>query len=134
MPLSNAQITQVFEIFGVPENGSGDVTSQVASVFGPVSNAFDFTAIAAKLNARLAALSDTQATRSGVLLARWDALTSFSPLRITQSAKAGGVFADPPAERAAIRSALSNVIGFATPSGGFAAEAARFNDVLSVTR
>lgn len=134
MPLSNAQITQVFEIFGVPQSGSGDVASQVASVFGPVSNAFDFAAIATKLNDRLAALSDTQTARSGTLLARWDALTSSSPLRITQSAKANGVFADHPAERAAIRTALTNVIGFAAPSGGFAAEATRVNDVLSVTR
>ncbi|MEI6235350.1 MAG: hypothetical protein WCT04_20020 [Planctomycetota bacterium] len=125
MALTDAQTTQIFGIFGVPQNGSGTVVDAVATVFGPACESVDMSAIVARINAKLTALNSEQITRVGALLLRWDAITSTSPLRVTRSASTSGVAVDHPAERAAIRTALSNIIGVAVTSGGFAAEAAR---------
>ena len=127
MALSAAQVTQVYDIFGVPQGGSGAVISAVATVFGPVCDVLDMSALVTAIDAKLAALSAEQITRVTALLARWDAISSTSPLRVTQSASTRGIAADHPAERVSIRAALSNIIGIAVPSGGFAAEAARAN-------
>lgn len=127
MALTAAQITQVYEIFGVPQGGSGAVVSAVATIFGPVCDSLDMSALVTKIDAKLAALGTTQLARVTALLLRWDAVTSTSPLRVTQSSATRGIAVDHPAERASIRVALSNIIGIAVPNGGFAAEAARCN-------
>lgn len=134
MALTAAQVTQVFEIFGIPQNGAGDVAIQASSQDGPLCETYDFTALASKLSARLTALSSEQITRVTALLTRWDAVTSTSPLQISRSSGGSGAIADHPGERAAIRFALSNLIGFAAAPGGFAAEAARAICALGVTR
>ncbi len=125
MALTSAQTTQIYEIFGVPQNGSGAVISAVATIFGPVFESLDLSALVTKIDTKLSALTSEQIARVTTLLSRWDAITSTSPLRVTQSAATRGIAVDHPAERAAIRTALSNIIGVAVPSGGFAAETAR---------
>lgn len=127
MALSAAQTTQLFEIFGVPQNGSGAVVSAVATIFGPVFESLDMSSLVTRINAKLIALSAEQIARVTTLLLRWDAVTSTSPLRVTQASNTRGIAADHPAERVAIRAALSNIIGVSVPAGGFAAEAARAN-------
>ncbi|HLX60169.1 MAG TPA: hypothetical protein VKX17_02690 [Planctomycetota bacterium] len=125
MALTSAQITQVYEIFGVPQNGNAQVVSAIASIFGPVCDSCDFSALITRIDAQLAALTSTQIDRVTALLTRWDAITSSSPLRVQRSGQGRGVFADHPAERAAIRAELSNLVGVSVPAGGFAAEVAR---------
>ena len=130
MALTDAQATQIYDIFGIPQSGSGTVISAVATIFGPVCENLDMSALVTRIDAKLAALSTEQIARITALLQRWDAVTSTSPLRVTQSGATRGIAADHPAERVAIRSSLSNLIGVAVPSGGFAAEAARKNQSL----
>lgn len=125
MALSAAQVTQVFEVLGIPQNGSGDVIGSVATLFGPAWETYDVAAIVTRVDARLAALTVAQEARVAGLLERWDAIGATSPLRVVEAADARGTLANHPAERAAIRYALANLIGVAAPSGGFAAEAQR---------
>lgn len=125
MALSAAQITQVFEIFGVPENGSGEVVAGLTTLFGPAGESYDLSAITALLNAKLSALSASLETRVVALLDRWDVVTSTSPLRLETVPEGRGTVVDHPAEREAIRNTLADLIGFVVPSGGFAAEARR---------
>jgi hypothetical protein len=125
MALSSAQVTQVFEVFGVPENGGGDVVSEAVSLFGPVCDSYDLSAIVTKLNARLSALTSSQIDRVTALLERWSAITSSSPLKLAHSGGSQGTIVDHAAERAAIKQALSNITGWAVSGGGFAAEAER---------
>lgn len=132
MALTAAQITQVYEIFGVPQNGVGQIVGAIATPFGPVCDSCDVSALVSKIDARLAALTATQITRVSSLLTRWDAVTSSSPLRVEGSSGARGTVADHPAERALIRTALSNLIGVAVPAGGFAAEAGIANRAMVV--
>src|ERR1043165_1361684 len=123
MALTAAQITQVYEIFGVPQNGVGQIVGAIATPFGPGFDSCDTSALVTAIDARLAALTTSQLARVNSLLTRWDAITSSSPLRVEGSSGARGTVADHPAERALIRTALSNLIGVAVPAGGFAAEA-----------
>ncbi len=132
MSLSAAQITQVYEIFAVPQNGSGAIVSAIATPFGPVMDVCDATAIVTQIDAKLAALTDTQITRVSTLLTRWDLITSTSPLSVSPTNAKHGTAADHPAERAAIRTALSNLVGVAVPSGGFVAEVMRVNQTSIV--
>lgn len=127
MALSDAQAAQVFEIFGVPQGGRGEVVASVATLFGPAWESYDLAGVVTLLNERLAALTAAQETRVAALLVRWDAIGSTSPLKVDASAPSHGTLADHPAERAALRLALADLIGFAAPSGGFAAEARRVN-------
>ena len=125
MPLTAAQITQVFEIIGIPQSGSGDVFSSVATLFGPEYESYDMTSVVTLVTERLNALGDTQISRVSTLLDRYTAITATSPLQVGESAGARGTLADHPAEREAIRAALGNIAGVAVPSGGFFAEARR---------
>jgi hypothetical protein len=134
MSLSAAQITQVFEVLGVPQNGSGDVIGSVATLFGPAWETYDVSSIVTRVNARIAALTSAQETRVAGLLERWDAIGATSPLHVVEAADARGTLANHPAERAAIRYALANIIGVAAPSGGFAEEAQRLAGGAEVSR
>ena len=87
MALTSAQITQVYEILGVPQNGVGQVVGAIATPFGPVCDSCDFGALITKIDARLAALTTTQIARVGNLLTRWDAIGSTSPLRVSGSGR-----------------------------------------------
>ncbi|HYG77795.1 MAG TPA: hypothetical protein VEK08_22505 [Planctomycetota bacterium] len=126
MPLTAAQSTQIFEILGIPQAGSGAVVGSVATLFGPQFETYDMLGIVTQINSRIVALSAEQITRITALLDRYSTITASSPLQIqASSGGARGVLADHPAEREAIRAALGNVLGVAVPSGGFVAEAQR---------
>ncbi|HYF49514.1 MAG TPA: hypothetical protein VEJ63_08915 [Planctomycetota bacterium] len=125
MPLSATQTTQVFEILGVPQDGSGDVFASVATLFGAEYETYDMAAIVSRINTKLAALTATQITRVTELLDRFTSITATSPLQVEASSAGQGVIVDHPKERDAIRVALGNVLGIAVPSGGFMAEARR---------
>ena len=127
MPLSATQVTQVFEILGVPQDGSGDVFASVATLFGPAYETYDMAAIVARIDAKLAALTATQITRVTELLDRFNSITATSPLQVEASSAGKGTIVDHPKERDAIRIALGNVLGIAVPSGGFMAEARRLS-------
>src|ERR1043165_3485060 len=81
MPLTAQQTTQIFEILGVPQDGSGDVFASVATLFGPAYETYDMAAIVSRINAKLAALTATQITRVTELLDRQTAITATSPLQ-----------------------------------------------------
>jgi hypothetical protein len=125
MALTAAQTTQVFEILGVPEDGTGEVFASVATMFGAEFESYDMAAVVAKIGDKLEGLSASQEARVAELLARHAAISATSPVKVRGSAKASGTLADHPAEREAIRVALGNVLGVAVPSGGFLAEAQR---------
>lgn len=126
MALTAAQITQVYEILGVPQDGVGEVFGSVATLFGPAFESYDMSAIVTKIDAKLAGLTSRQVARTATLLERHTAIGSSSPLQVS-GARGGarGTLADHPAERDAIRSTLGNILGIAAPSGGFMAEAKR---------
>lgn len=134
MSLSAAQVTQVFEVLGVPQGGSGAVIGSVATLFGPAWETYDVSAIVTLVNAKLAGLSAAQEARVSTLLERWEAIGLTSPLRVDEADGSRGTLANHPAERAAIRFALANIIGVATPSGGFAAEAQRLAGGAEISR
>ncbi|MCY3019371.1 MAG: hypothetical protein NTW87_10150 [Planctomycetota bacterium] len=125
MALTAAQVTQVFEILGIPEDGTGEVFASVATLFGPAFESYDMSAIVARINAKLNTLAASQLARVTDLLDRHTAITATSPLQLRGTARASGTLADHPAEREAIRTALGTVLGVAVPSGGFMAEAQR---------
>ena len=126
MSLTTAQITQVYEILGVPQDGAGEVFGSVATLFGPAYETYDMSAIVSKINTKLAGLTSEQIARVTTLLDRHTTIGNSSPLQVSAAAGgAKGTLADYPAERETIRSALGNILGIAVPSGGFVAEAKR---------
>jgi hypothetical protein len=125
MALTAAQVTQVFEVAGVPQDGVGAVFASVATLFGAEFESYDMSAVVARITAKLSALTASQEARVTNLLDRYTAISATSPLQVRGSAAARGTLADYPAEREAIRVALGNVLGIAVPSGGFMAEAQR---------
>ena len=125
MSLTAAQITQVYEILGVPQDGTGEVFGSVATLFGPAFESYDLASIVTRVDAKLAGLSASQETRVTALLARHAAISASSPLKLKAASGAQGTLVDHPAEREAIRVALGNILGIAVPSGGFVAEALR---------
>jgi hypothetical protein len=135
MALTAAQITQVYEILGVPQDGTGEIFGAVASIFGPEFETYDLSAVVAKINAKLSALTAEQIARVTTLLDRHTTIGNSSPLQVNAaSGGARGTLADHPAEREAIRSALGNILGIAVPSGGFVAEAKRIGTTGRVVR
>ena len=128
MPLTAAQTTQIFEILGIPESGSGDVFASLATLFGPAHETYDMAGVVTRVNARLAALSGTQLARVSELLDRHTTISATSPLSVAQSSAGKGTLVHHPAEREAIRHALGNILGIAVPAGGFMAEARRLFD------
>jgi hypothetical protein len=127
MSLTAAQTTQLFQILGIPQSGGGDVYASLATLFGPAFETYDLSAVVARVNDRLAALSATQTARVTELLDRHTALTASSPLAVRSAAGTSGTLSDHPAERKAIRDELCNITGIAVPAGGFAAEARRLS-------
>jgi len=126
MSLTAAQITQVYEILGVPQDGTGEIFGAVATLFGPEYETYDMSAIVSKIDAKLAALTSEQIARVTTLLDRHTTIGNSSTLQVSAAAGgAKGTLADYPAEREMIRSALGNILGVAVPSGGFVAEAKR---------
>jgi hypothetical protein len=134
MSLSADQVTQVFEILGVPQDGVGATFEHLATRFGPEFESFDLSAVVTHITTKLNALTTSQLDRVTPLLTRWDALTSTSPLQVLTASGSAGTLADYPAERAQIRASLSNILGIYVPKGGFAAETARVLGAGSVTR
>lgn len=130
MALSAAQIAQIYEIAGIPQQGAGYAAFALASLFGPAGEAFSFTAVCTALDARIAAVSASQETRIGTHLTRWDTIGGTSQLQINKSSEgAEGTIVDDPAEREAIRQAIFNLLGFICPRGGFTAQFRRGNGV-----
>ena len=126
MSLTASQITQVYEILGIPQDGSGEVFASLATLFGPAFESYDMSAIVTKIDAKLSSLTTEQIDRVTALLDRHSAIGNSSPLQVSASSGgARGTLADHPAERETIRNALGNILGIAVPSGGFMVEAKR---------
>lgn len=123
MALTAAEITQVYQIFELPQQGTGTGVSQIGGFFGPASDTYDWTALNTNLDAILAALTTSLLAHVRVLLARWDVLGYSQPIQIFKtSTGAIGTFADHPRERQSIRFLLGTAVGFAVPVGGFIGE------------
>lgn len=126
MALSAAQKTQVFEIFGIPETGSGTSYPELMGEFGASGDTYDMSRVLSQVTSILNALSASQEARVAALLTRHAAITSSSPLQVHGAAGgARGVLVDHPGEREAIRAAIGTIVGVAVPMGGFVAEAGR---------
>jgi len=126
MALSAAQKTQVLEILGIPELGTGVSYPELTGAFGAGGEAYDMFRVVTQVSSLISAMSASQEDRVVALLTRHAAITSSSPLQVTGAAGGvRGVLVDHPAEREAIRAAIGNIVGVAVPSGGFVAEAGR---------
>lgn len=120
MTLTADQISQTYEIFGIPQGGTAFVASKLISLFGPSGESYDFSIVITALNTKLAALTTNQITRVEVLLTRWLEINGFTPLRVSKgSSGAEGELVNYENERNNIRRLMGNLIGFACPEGGF---------------
>src|SRR5207302_542179 len=63
MSLTAPQITQVYEILGIPQDGSGEVFASLATLFGPAFDSYDMSAIVVKIDSKLSGLSDERVDR-----------------------------------------------------------------------
>jgi hypothetical protein len=124
MPLTDAQVTQAFELAGLPQQGAAVVGRGLTDPSGPVLETFDLAALKDALNARLAALSAGQEAELLAILSAWAAVADLPEAQVTGGA-GGGVLLDAEARRRALRRRLSDLVGFAVPDGGFAREAER---------
>ncbi len=68
MALTASEISQVYEMLGIPQGGSAMAIDNLATMFGPFAQAYDFTAIITLIDAKLAALSATNIVRVQTLL------------------------------------------------------------------
>ncbi len=123
MALLADQTAQVYKVFGVPQAGASYIAYALSTLYGPAGEVYDHAAIVTALTARLAAMTSNQETIITALLVRWEVLTDYNPLRVDADGGSRGVIVDYDRERRNIRKTLSNVIGFACPSGGFSMEA-----------
>ena len=132
--MTSAQRTQIFEIFGLPQNGSGYSVFLTATLFGPFAEPYDFTALVTALNAKLDALTSPQETRVIVHLERWDLVGGTNPLLMQKSSSgAEGIIVDFNRERQNIHNQIAAIIGFYAPYGGWIADVRRHQG-LSLTR
>ena len=74
MALSDANIAKVYEIVGLPQQGSASVVEQLASLRGPTAETFDFDAVITMFDERIAAISSDQQDLVEDLIARWGVL------------------------------------------------------------
>lgn len=125
-PFTDAERAQIFEIFGIPVSGDAIIGIEFAHFPGtpipeylPTWATADFSTLVDQVDAVLADITSDTATRSRVLLARWDEVTASSPLLVSSSQTGGGTLADHPTERDNIRTQLGNQLGITVPWGGF---------------
>lgn len=130
MAFTNAEISQMFEIFKIPESGrSINVKALVHYPFSMVENwtpnytSGDLTVLVTAIKANIALATATVETRARTFLTRWDEITASSPLKVTQSINGSvGVIVDHEQERRNIRVGLANLLGLAIPEGGYLSE------------
>lgn len=129
MDLTEAQVTQVFKIFGLPQNGAGRIHDVnplplgLGSIDYPVT--LDYTEANAALTAALAALTASQITEVAALLTEWANITDFSEMEVSVAGDSRGQLVHHEKRRQHVRDTLSNIIGFFAPVGGFQAKAKR---------
>lgn len=109
MALTAGQIAQFYEIIGVPQAGTAAMIYTLSDPAGASADTFDHAAVVTLINTLLAALSSDQVTRVQTHLTRWTAIGASEP--VVSRDRAGSVFADYAAERAAIRTALEALTG-----------------------
>lgn len=120
MALSTTETAKVFFIYGIPQNNSGYIVTELSTLYGAFAETYDFTAVVTKLNAALTALNSDQVTLVQALITAWDAIPSGSRLRIERSSDgAVGQIVNHPAEREQIRQDVARIVGFDCPPGGF---------------
>jgi hypothetical protein len=119
MALTTAQVTKIYKIFGLPQANEALVVTDWFSIPGPATATMDLSAIKAKLDAILAALSATQETEVAALVVAWDAVGDYDELRVTRDGTSEGVLVDREKRRENIRRTLGALIGFVAPTGGF---------------
>lgn len=117
MALSATNISLVFEIMGVPENGTLYAASRLASLWGPAAESYNFAPVVTALNAAIAALTASQETRVTALLLDWtNNDLSISELQISRSSSSAlGVIVDDSTRADKIRNSLMRIIGFSAP-------------------
>lgn len=122
MALDDAMKAKIRQIFGIPQVGNGYNVHELATLFGPWGEEYDFTAVLTELDGRLtaAALVTETVNRITAVITDWDSIGSTSPLQIWKSSSgAEGVIVDYPQQRENIRLELSRLLGFNCPKGGF---------------
>jgi hypothetical protein len=127
MALSATQITQIFALLGIPEDGNPQIVHGLISLFGPAFEGYDCASIVTYLNAKLAAVSETQQAEIEILLTRLSTLTTHKIVKVKKSGTVEGDLSDYEKERQKIRDGVGNILGFAVPTGGFMAEVKRHN-------
>lgn len=111
MALSDTNKTIVYQILGMPQSGTAVIAQTVG--FDPDTNYFSATDLVNKINTQIATLTADQITLVNTILARWTEITSTSQQVIRD--KFGSMVKDDPAERAAIKRQVENIIGIKLP-------------------
>lgn len=118
---------QIFEIFGVPQGGSGVIVTSLshlppslAAAWEATWSAGDFSGVVTQILAHLNAATEAQRTRVRALLTQWTELAPTGTLQLR-----GAVQVDMAHELDRLRASLGNLLGVAVPPGGFLGEARR---------
>lgn len=127
------EIAQIFDIFGLPRQGTGIIAPELvarptalSATWDASYNSASIAGIVTALETQLAASTEEQRTRARLHLTRWTEIGGSSPLEIRQGSDgSAGLLASYPKERENIRQALACILGIMVPEGGFFAEARR---------
>ena len=109
-----------YEIFNIPQLGTAYAASQVATLYGPAGEPYDFTFLTQRLNACLSAMKPPQVARLRIKFRRWDEIGATRQVIITKGANGTeGQLQNDELERRDIRKVVGNILGFWSPPGGF---------------
>src|SRR6185312_12956041 len=123
-PGTPQETTLIFQIFGIPQNGSAFVVSRIISLYGPGGNIYDFTAIVTQLNSLLGNIqAATQYPNVQACLVEWAAITDWSEIQVDSDNNSRGKLVDHARRRRLVRKTLANIIGFYVPEDGFFTDA-----------
>lgn len=125
MSLTDAQIVKVFKVFGVPKGGSAYLSYEQIKGVGITGADYDVSALAAALTTQLTALDTDQEAEVAANLTKWPEVGDEGEMNINASFGTTGTVINFEKRRQMIRDELTNIIGFAAPTGGFALEANR---------
>lgn len=115
MAIDATKTTKIFQILGIPEGGAGYESLQLATIFGPAGEAYDFSTIVTALNTKITALAANagRTTQAEALITRFDAIGSTSVIQIQKSSTgAEGTIVDHPLELRKIKKQMINLLGF----------------------
>jgi hypothetical protein len=125
-PYTDSERAQIFEIMGIPLNGSGVIGVELSHMPGTIMEVYqptwitaDMSGFVTAMDAQLATNTADQAVRARIQLSRWASIGKTNPLVVKSGATGTGTLVDFPTERQSVRDALSDAIGISIPWGSW---------------